>query len=81
MIKGLFEGKRWAALWKALPDYYIPGFIMTLKIAVSGLLLALILGVIFGSLSSMRFKPARIISRIYVEFIQNTPLALQVLFY
>ena len=68
MIKGLFEGKRWAALWKALPDYYIPGFIMTLKIAVSGLLLALILGVIFGSLS-------------YVEFIQNTPLALQVLFY
>ena len=64
MIKGLFEGKRWAALWKALPDYYIPGFIMTLKIAVSGLLLALILGVIFGSLSSMRFKPARIISRI-----------------
>ena len=81
MIKGLFEGKRWAALWKALPDYYIPGFIMTLKIAVSGLLLALILGVIFGSLSSMRFKPARIISRIYVEFFQNTPLALQVLFY
>lgn len=81
MIKGLFDGKRWAALWNALPDYYLPGFIMTLKIAAGGLLLALILGAVFGSLSSMRFKPARILSRIYVEFIQNTPLALQVLFY
>ena len=24
MIKGLFDGKRWAALWKAVPDYYVP---------------------------------------------------------
>ena len=81
MIKGLFDGKRWAALWKAVPDYYVPGFIMTLKISAAGLLTALILGVIFGTFSSMKFKPAKILSRIYVEFIQNTPLALQVLFY
>ena len=81
MIKGLFDGKRWAALWKAVPDYYVPGFIMTLKISAAGLLTALILGVIFGTFSTMKFKPAKILSRIYVEFIQNTPLALQVLFY
>lgn len=81
MIKGLLDGKRWAALWKALPEYYIPGFFMTLKIAVVGLAVALILGVIFGTFSTMKFKPARILSRIYVEFIQNTPLALQVMFY
>ena len=49
MIKGLFDGKRWAALWKAVPDYYVPGFIMTLKISAAGLLTALILGVIFGT--------------------------------
>lgn len=81
MIKGLFDGKRWAALWKAIPEYYVPGFFMTLKIALVGLLVALVLGIIFGTLSTMKFKPAKIISRIYVEFIQNTPLALQVLFY
>ena len=81
MIKGLFDGKRWAALWKAVPDYYVPGFIMTLKISAAGLMTALILGVIFGTFSTMKFKPAKILSRIYVEFIQNTPLALQVLFY
>lgn len=75
MIKGLFDGKRWAALWKAVPDYYVPGFIMTLKISAAGLLTALVLGVIFGTFSTMKFKPGKDPSRIYVEFIQNTPLA------
>ena len=81
MIKGLLEGKRWAALWKALPEYYVPGFIMTLKISIVGLLVALLLGIVFGTFSTMKFKPAKILARIYVEFLQNTPLALQILFY
>lgn len=81
MIKGLLDAKRWEALWNAIPEYYIPGFLQTLKIAIVGLMVALILGIIFGTLSTMKFKPAKILSRIYVEIIQNTPLALQVLFY
>lgn len=81
MIKGLLDAKRWAALWDAIPEYYIPGFLMTLKIAIVGLIVALILGIIFGTLSTMKFKPTKFISRIYVEVIQNTPLALQVMFY
>ena len=81
MIKGLLEGKRWAALWKALPECYVPGFIMTLKISIVGLLVALLLGIVFGTFSTMKFKPAKILARIYVEFLQNTPLALQILFY
>lgn len=81
MVKGLLDGNRWNALIKAFPDYYIPGFLMTLKIALAGLAVALTLGVVFGMLSTARFKPFRFISRVYVEFIQNTPLALQVMFY
>ena len=81
MIKGLLEGKRWAALLKALPEYYVLGFIMTLKISIVGLLVALLLGIVFGTFSTMKFKPAKILARIYVEFLQNTPLALQILFY
>lgn len=81
MIKGLLDVKRWEALWDAIPEYYIPGFLQTLKIAIVGLIVALILGILFGILSTMKFKPAKILSRIYVEIIQNTPLALQVLFY
>ena len=66
MIKGLLEGKRWAALWKALPEYYVPGFIMTLKISIVGLLVALLLGIVFGTFSTMKFKPAKILARIYI---------------
>lgn len=81
MIKGLFDPKRWNALFQAFPEYYIPGFLMTLKISLVGLAVSLALGVVFGLLSTAKFKPFRIISRIYVELIQNTPLALQVVCY
>lgn len=81
MLKGLLDAKRWSALFEALPEYYIPGFIMTLRISLAGLVLALALGVIFGTCSTSKWKLFRIISRLYVEFIQNTPLALQIMFY
>lgn len=72
---------RWEAFFKVLPEEYIPGFIMTLKVALAGLLLALMLGMIFGTLSTTKVKGLKLISRIYVEFFQNTPLVVQVFFY
>ena len=81
MIKDLFDVKRWEAFLKVLPTEYIPGFIMTLKVALAGLLLALVLGVIFGILSTMKIKICHFLSRAYVEFFQNTPLVVQVFFY
>ena len=66
---------------EVLPEEYIPGFIMTLKVALAGLLLALALGVIFGMLSTVKVKVLNVIARIYVEFFQNTPLVVQVFFY
>ncbi len=81
MIKDLFDVKRWEAFLKVLPTEYIPGFIMTLKVALAGLLLALVLGVIFGILSTMKIKICQFLSRAYVEFFQNTPLVVQVFFY
>lgn len=56
MIKGLFDAKRWNALFQAFPEYYIPGFLMTLKISLVGLAVALVLGVIFGMFSTAKFK-------------------------
>ncbi|MDR1765619.1 MAG: amino acid ABC transporter permease [Lachnospiraceae bacterium] len=81
MLKGLLDAKRWAALLKAIPEYYIPGFVMTLRISLVGLALALALGVVFGILSTSKWKICKVITRIYVEFIQNTPLALQIMCY
>ncbi len=81
MIKDLFDVKRWEAFLRVLPSDYIPGFIMTLKVALAGLLLALILGVFFGMMSTAKLKLFRFLSRVYVEFFQNTPLVVQVFFY
>ncbi len=69
------------ALFEAVGEYYLPGFLMTLRIAVVGLLVALVLGALFGVCSSSRNLFCRVAARIYVEVIQNTPLALQVMFY
>ena len=81
MIKDLMNIKRWEAFFKVLPDQYIPGFIMTLKVALAGLLLALVLGIIFGMLSTAKLNIGKLFARIYVEFFQNTPLVVQVFFY
>lgn len=81
MIKELLSVKGWKAFLEVLPEEYIPGFIMTLKVALAGLLLALALGVIFGMLSTVKVKILNLIARIYVEFFQNTPLVVQVFFY
>lgn len=81
MINDLFDVKRWEAFLRVLPSEYIPGFIMTLKVTLAGLLLALILGVFFGMMSTAKLKLFRFISRVYVEFFQNTPLVVQVFFY
>jgi len=81
MIKDLLNVKRWEAFLDVLPTQYIPGFIMTLKVALAGLLLALVLGIIFGMFSSSKLNIFKFISRVYVEFFQNTPLVVQVFFY
>ncbi|MFR5601870.1 MAG: amino acid ABC transporter permease [Lachnospiraceae bacterium] len=79
-MKGIFDVSRWEALFRVSDDY-LAGFTMTLKVALTGLLLALALGVIFGILSSSRSRVLKVIARIYVEFFQNTPLAIQVFCY
>ena len=46
MIKGLLEeGNDGPRFGRRSPEYYVPGFIMTLKISIVGLLVALLLGV------------------------------------
>lgn len=53
---------------------------MTLQVVVAGLLLSLVLGTLLGVFSTTRSRVLRAISRVYVEFYQNTPLPVQVLF-
>lgn len=81
-IKGaraMFDAEKWALVW-AHRQTFIDGTLSTLLMAFFGLMGALVLGVIFGLMSTSRSKVLTVISRIYVEFVQNTPLMLQALF-
>lgn len=78
-MNGPFAWFKWGAAFR---DYnvFFEGFLTTLEVAVLGLLLALMLGILFGVLSTSKLKVFKIISRIYVEIIQNTPLVIQIFF-
>ena len=56
------------------------GFALTLKVVLAGLALSLVLGTVLGVFSTTRSRVLRGISRVYVEFFQNTPLPVQVFF-
>ena len=76
---GIFAPRRWAALWVDR-DLFVDAFLVTLQVAVLALAVALALGVVFGLFSTSKARVLRAVSRVYVEFFQNTPLVLQALF-
>lgn len=76
----LFDARRWLRLIGDF-DQFLEGMKTTLIVSLLGLALALILGIIFGVMSSVKLKGLQLISRIYVELFQNTPLVVQVFFY
>lgn len=79
MLEGLFDPKRWSITMASMPDLW-NGFALTLQVVLGGLALSLVLGTILGVFSTTRSRVLRAISRVYVEFYQNTPLPVQVFF-
>lgn len=75
----MFDFDRWNIIWTHKQSF-IDGTLSTLVMALFGLAISLALGVIFGLMATSGKKPLRVISRVYVEFIQNTPLMLQAMF-
>lgn len=76
MFQQILTPWRWEALFEAWP-LFAKAFLVTLEVAVLGLLLSMLLGIVFGVLSTTRSPVFRAISRVYVEVFQNTPLLLQ----
>lgn len=72
----LFKWEKLFSDWRIFAE----GFATTISVSFLGLLLALLLGLIFGVLATSKFKGAKFTNRIYVEFIQNTPLVIQIFF-
>ena len=79
MLESLLDPRRWQITFDSI-DACWDGFFVTLQVVVWGLILALALGTILGVFSTTRSRVLRAISRVYVEFYQNTPLPVQVIF-
>lgn len=75
-IAEIFSKNDWIMIWN-YKDTFILGFLNTLETAVVGIVLSLIIGIIIGLMGTSYNKFFRMINRIYVEVIQNTPLLLQ----
>lgn len=78
-MPGPFALFKWQAVFQDW-DVFAEGFCMTLLVSVLALALALVLGILFGMMGTAQLKPLRYINRVYVEFIQNTPLVIQIFF-
>lgn len=80
MLDGLLDPRRWQITFDSMGGFW-EGFGFTLQVVVAGLAISLVLGTILGVFSTTRSRVLRAISRVYVEFFQNTPLPVQVFFY
>jgi amine acid ABC transporter, permease protein, 3-TM region, His/Glu/Gln/Arg/opine family len=74
-----FAWFKWVALFKDW-HVFIDGFVMTAVVSASALGLALALGIFFGMLGASHRKIPWVLTRCYIEVIQNTPLVIQVFF-
>lgn len=62
----------WTAYFQDFGQFF-NGFLFTLALAIGSFILAMVLGIIFGVLSTSKHQILRILARIFVEFYQNTP--------
>ena len=76
----IFALWRWEYLW-ADRMIFVEAFIVTVELAIGGLILALILGFTVGIASTFPSRIIRAVTRVYVELFRNIPLTLQIMFF
>ena len=70
---------RWESLHENSSEFG-DGFIRTNLVAAMALLMALVIGVVVGTMSTAKGRLPRAVARIYVEMFQNIPLVIQIFF-
>lgn len=78
-MAGLFSAEAWNKIWVYRGTFFL-GLKNTAVTALFALMLALVIGILFGLLATSGKKPLAAIARVYVEVIQNTPVLLQMCF-
>jgi len=73
---------QWSVLWQAPYDTWLmDGLLMTLKISALSWVFAILLGILFGALRTVPFRPLRALAAAYVEFFRNVPLLVWLFFW
>jgi His/Glu/Gln/Arg/opine family amino acid ABC transporter permease subunit len=73
---------RWPVLWAAPhPTWLLEGILTTLRLAVLSWIFAVLLGIIFGALRTVPYRPLRAVATVYVEFFRNVPLLVWLFFW
>ena len=67
---------RFGALWR-FRDQIVEGVVLTLQLSVVTMICGLAIGLLVAIASTSHLKPLRLLARIYVEAIRNTPLLVQ----
>ncbi len=78
-MSGLFSQASWLKVWTYRATF-LHGLLTTVETAVIAILIALVIGIIFGLFATGHNRVLKAIARVYVEFIQNTPVLLQLCF-
>lgn len=78
-MANIFSFEAWHKIW-IYKETFILGLGNTLLTSIVAVFMALALGLLFGLMATSSKLYLRGISRTYVEFIQNTPLLLQICF-
>lgn len=79
IMDGPFALSRWIETFQHA-DLFANGFFYTILISVLAIILAIIMGSIHGLMGTSNIKILKLISRVYVEFFQNTPLLIIIFF-
>jgi polar amino acid transport system permease protein len=67
---------RFSALWR-FQDQILDGVLLTLQLSVATILCGLAIGLAAAIASTSRLRALRLVARVYVEAIRNTPLLVQ----
>jgi len=72
----------WGVLWRQpYGEWLLQGLWLTIQLGALAWVIALSLGILFGTLRSVRFWPLRILGALYVEIFRNIPFLVQLFFW
>jgi His/Glu/Gln/Arg/opine family amino acid ABC transporter permease subunit len=79
---GLSYEFRWSVLWvEPHVTWLLNGLSTTLRLAAISWVIAVLLGIIFGAMRTVSFRPVRAVATFYVEFFRNVPLLVWLFFW